>query len=903
MRETDTDAELQRQRQRAIQDAADAYERQWIAHLRATQPQWEVWWWRDVRPVDLIKSGLSVVYTILKRSHKIEYGLDGLAYDKDTNTYYFLQFKMRTGIATMQPGVFGTFLGVMGVMKHLRTDEGARDRHAGFDATSKVRGIIGTSIPFSQDTQRINTLLGVESHVLAPEDLVVVPPPAPEVATEYVLRDYQHDAIDALRAAKDHHHVTSIVMPCGVGKTYTMLASMDAPTLVVVPFLDHCKQLREKARKVCVPRLEVSGIGTRVPAEVAAFVAEGGPRCVVTTRTSFREVLAKLEGVRFASVFFDEAHHILKEERDAALNLAPSLTLVTATPPHNTKTDACWRDAFPAYRMAWEEAITRNFIVPPRLLFPLIRDRADDDDEDEGSYTWETRARWFLDASRAHRGITNAFVYVNNTAHVDAMVNALHAAHDPQRHRPLRRCRFVAVTHKTHSKTRAALYKDMEDNTHGDALIVFVSVFVLDEGVDVNACDAIFLAELPDDEGATFSIEPTRLVQRACRANRVTPRKECATILAWCPSASRAAEVVEMMEVGMGTGTDIVRVEALALDALDGEDTNVVVEEVQHTEAVTRDARKRLERRRAKEASGIAATEHANLLRSWVDRAIAWRDANGKRWADEVRGAPKEEVRVVAKLRGRHGANSDDARRRLEKVDGTFFDPYMVRAARLVIEHTLRRHRANGERGLVAWPAQSDETRFDLRFHNRAGFNVGTWFSRRAMERRNGELDPTVASMLDAVDETWWMEPVTRTIAALEAHWDASRNAVPIVEGSTPYGPAERGLVLDGKWVHHRRSGVKHLLGLVAKTNTKITWSHLRRLLRIMPTFMDTRQSAKVFGEAGFMPFLKERLGLARDASAADLDAALARKAAAEDEKAEGEDASEVGMKRKRHEG
>jgi superfamily II DNA or RNA helicase len=889
------DAERQLAERRAILAAADAYERKWITHLRATRPDWDIWWWRDVCPVHLIKSGLSVVYKILQRSHNIEYGLDGLAYDKTTNTYYFLQFKMRTGVTTMQPSVFGTFLGIMGVMNRLRTDEGAIPRHAGFDATSKARGFIGTNIPFSQDTQRINTALDIESHVLAPEEFVLVPPPAPAVATEYVLRDYQRDAIDALRAAKDHR-VTSIVMPCGVGKTYTMLASMDAPTLVVVPFLDHCKQLRDKAHRVGVPRLEVSGVGTRVPTEVASFVAEGGPRCVVTTRTSFREVLAKLEGVRFAKVFFDEAHHILKEERDAALRLAPSLTLVTATPPHNAKTDACWRDAFPAYRMTWEEAIQRNFIVPPRLLFPLIRDRSADDDE--GSYSWETRARWLLDASRAHSGITNAFVYVNNTAHVDAVVQALHAVHDPQRHRPLRRCRFVPLTHKTHSKTRAALYKEMEQNTRGDMLIVFVSVFVLDEGVDVNMCDAIFLAELPDDEGASFSIEPTRLVQRASRANRMTVRKQYATVMAWCPSASIAAEVAELVEVGMGTGTDILRVEALALDALDGEDERVVVDEVQHAEAVKKEAHERLERRRAKEASGVAATEHANLLRAWVDREIAWREANGKRWADEVRGAPKEEVRIVKKLRGRHGANNDDARRRLEAVDATFFDPYMVRATRLVIEHTLRRHRANGERGLVPWPIQSDKTRFDLRSSSRTGFEIGIWFHNRVMERRNGTLDPTVAAMLDAVDETWWMDPVTRTIASLEDQWDASRNAVPARDRSTPYGPADLGLVLDGQWINNRRAGVKKLLGLGGKTNKRITWGHLRRLLRVMPTFMDTDKSARTFGEAGFVPFLKERLGLTRDASAADLDAALA----AEDEKADdttGVDVG-VGVKRKR---
>jgi hypothetical protein len=591
--------------------------------------------------------------------------------------------------------------------------------------------------------------------------------------------------------------------------------------------------------------------------------------------------------VRFAKVFFDEAHHIRPEERDAALTLAPSLTLVTATPPHNTKTDACWRDAFPAYRMAWDEAIQRNFIVPPRLLFPLIRGGADNG----GSYTWETRARWLLDASRVYRGVNNAFVYVNSTAHVDAMVNALKAVHDPEWH--LRRSTFIAITHQT--KDRAALYKQMEQNTRGDALVVFVSVFVLDEGIDVRACDAVFLAELPYDDQTPFRLKQSRLLQRACRANRAWGRKECATVLAWCPNASRAAEVAEVMEVGMSMEAPVT---VLASDALGCRDRCVMADQVQHAETVTKEAHERIERRRTKEARGVEAGEYPEVLRASVERAIAWRDLNGK-WADEVHDAPKEEVRIVRKLRW---TRNDDARRRLEAVDATFFDSYMVRSARLIIEHTLRRHRANGERGLVPWPAFTDKTRFDLHSPSsgHAGFEARRWFSKRVMQRRNGTLDPTVVAMLDAIDESWWYDPVTRTITSLEKHW-ASRNAVPYKDGSTPYGPVERGLVLDGKWVDDRRAGVRHLLGLPGGGHHRTSWDQLRRLLRVMPTFMDTRKSARTFGEAGFVPFLKNRLGLERGASATDLDAALARKAAAEDETVEGEGAApEVGMKRKR---
>jgi hypothetical protein len=158
----DADADTEHERQRAILDTADAYERQWISHFRTTHPHWDVWWWKDVQPVDLIRSGLSL---------KFEYDLDGLAYEKDTNTYHLLKFKMWTGVTTTPPGVFGKFQEGMAMMKHLRSNEGKEYRHVDFDKTSKTRGFIGTNIPLSRGTQYLNRTLDIDWQVLAPEEV------------------------------------------------------------------------------------------------------------------------------------------------------------------------------------------------------------------------------------------------------------------------------------------------------------------------------------------------------------------------------------------------------------------------------------------------------------------------------------------------------------------------------------------------------------------------------------------------------------------------------------------------------------------------------------------------------------------------------------------------------------
>ncbi|WP_435067220.1 DEAD/DEAH box helicase family protein [Haloplanus sp. C73] len=145
--------------------------------------------------------------------------------------------------------------------------------------------------------------------------------PALDLATEYDLRDYQREALDAW-TANDRRGV--LELPTGSGKTVIAVAAMaqlGVPTLVVVPTIDLLTQWRrELETEFDVP---VGQLG-------------GGEQTLepVTVSTYDSAYLRADElGDRFGFVVFDEVHHLGGEGyRDVArLLAAPARLGLTAT--------------------------------------------------------------------------------------------------------------------------------------------------------------------------------------------------------------------------------------------------------------------------------------------------------------------------------------------------------------------------------------------------------------------------------------------------------------------------------------------------------------------------------------------------------------------------------------------
>jgi superfamily II DNA or RNA helicase len=145
--------------------------------------------------------------------------------------------------------------------------------------------------------------------------------PALDLSTEYDLRDYQREALDAWEGA-DRQGV--LELPTGSGKTVVAVAAIAAlgtPTLVVVPTVDLLTQWRrELETEFSIPVGQLGG---------------GEQRVEDVTVATYDSAYLRADdiGDRFGLVVFDEAHHLGGEGyRDVArLLAAPARLGLTAT--------------------------------------------------------------------------------------------------------------------------------------------------------------------------------------------------------------------------------------------------------------------------------------------------------------------------------------------------------------------------------------------------------------------------------------------------------------------------------------------------------------------------------------------------------------------------------------------
>jgi superfamily II DNA or RNA helicase len=156
---------------------------------------------------------------------------------------------------------------------------------------------------------------------LTVEDRVLSPAGLPALASDYELRDYQRDALEAWRDAGDRG---VLELPTGSGKTVIALKAIETlsvPTLVVVPTVDLLDQWERE-------------LSTEFDVEIGRL-GGGEQRVEPLTVSTYDSAYLRADelGDRFELVIFDEVHHLGGEGfRDIGrLFAAPARLGLTAT--------------------------------------------------------------------------------------------------------------------------------------------------------------------------------------------------------------------------------------------------------------------------------------------------------------------------------------------------------------------------------------------------------------------------------------------------------------------------------------------------------------------------------------------------------------------------------------------
>jgi len=585
-----------------------AYERQVVDLHRAGWPQLYVFPWFAVPDDALTACGWLNDFTAHmqckaehgKRAYYREFGLDALAVDSVNGPLtcaHLIQAKHRQSVGADDLGAFCT------AVRMCASTQAQRGQPIPTRAVLYYSQRLTPGGQLSLQQLEAASVTAAATHVpfAACDGALMNVDRADALDTEaMVMRPYQLDAVAALGAWTDGVRVLD--MPCGTGKTCVVLAHMRqtmqaAPTyvgLVVVPTLALAQQWHARLTADVLPHVRGATI-IKLDCENERTAEQLGVHG--TTHTLVVAVVnsvALMPECALDMIVVDEAHDMVvdagalndcvdssdagsehdadnvdddnessddddesSDDDDGASTIQSSdetgrqwlrrqmdanvrTLLVSATPPRNYTV---------AYRYDRAQAIRDGHVCDYRVYQPLLAPADQDDPRAWIDAMYESRAE-FLATAAERRGLQAVIVYVHRASHIPTFSVQMRAA--VARHG--RAMWISSITADT--KGRQAILERFEHGNPADPteLRVLVAIRILDQGVDVVACDGVFVACPPNQLHAGSW---RRLWQRLGRAMRVDPRNphKVAHMLLWGDAShvDRMVRLVADTDAELGT--------------------------------------------------------------------------------------------------------------------------------------------------------------------------------------------------------------------------------------------------------------------------------------------------------------------------------------------------------------
>ena len=381
-------------------------------------------------------------------------------------------------------------------------------------------------------------------------------------ASKYVLRDYQLEAVEAIKEKLTDARRTVLAMSCGCGKTFVAatVAADHSYVVVLSPLQAIAEQNLDRFGEV-VPhvRLLVDSEGERDVKTLVKFMKTNKKWLLSATFKSadvIWEALNKSKKLENTIFIVDEFHGLSKPDildperpmnkllesnaRGLHLSATPRVYEI-ASENVNDKISKYFGET--AYKIPLSEAIQRKLVTDYRVFCPLIGEEGQEQEVysevagiKDASEQMLAKAMFLL-RGMLDQGGRKAIAYFSSHAAVEAFYDVLTK---------------VAVEYfglgdfwssAILSGDSRATRKDRLDKfTRHQGIAVICNVLILSEAIDVPACDCIFMGDPCHSR--------VRNVQRVCRANRLDPEhpNKIAKIFVWADQDDDLLEFVASLK-------------------------------------------------------------------------------------------------------------------------------------------------------------------------------------------------------------------------------------------------------------------------------------------------------------------------------------------------------------------
>ena len=353
---------------------------------------------------------------------------------------------------------------------------------------------------------------------------------------------YQYQ-IDASNKIDESFYRGILTLPCGCGKTFTsyLISKKYKQVIIISPLRQFAKQNLDRyieyGYKYNTLLVDSDSEGTRDKKYIKNFIKDNNNFLISSTFDSVDVIYSCSKYMTDPLFIIDEFHNISKnniidEDDDfyKLLNSDHKILFMSATPrvyemedePEDFEQENLFGDI--VYKMSFNEAIDNNYITDYKIWLPSIHEDNTELLNELSIYDIDSEIKskcMFLYINLLKHGSRKCIIYCKNKKEVNNMMLTM----DTLNKYYLIDYEQNKITSDTSANNRTDILNKFQSS---NKIYLLFSVRILDECIDIPACDSIYIANPPSSK--------IRTIQRLCRCIRKdknNPNK-IGNIFIWC---------------------------------------------------------------------------------------------------------------------------------------------------------------------------------------------------------------------------------------------------------------------------------------------------------------------------------------------------------------------------------
>jgi len=328
-------------------------------------------------------------------------------------------------------------------------------------------------------------------------------------------REYQKEAVIKLKNKK----MSILSIPCGMGKTYiSSLLAKDYDNIIILsPLRCLAQQTLEQFKKYMGNSYEpilISIDGTRNIQKINSYIKD--KNIFSSTYCSVDIIISIIDKLKNVFIIIDEFHNVSENETmNKLLNYDCNKIFLSATPIEN------FMDIKDVYEYSWLKAIENKYICDFNIYIPDLKETFEEliklCKKDTNIKT--LNKTYFMLKSMLFNGDKKLICYATCIEYANEIANVI----DWMSKMLGIELEYWILDYKVSKIKREKIINSF---TKTQKTAIIINIHILDEGIDIANCDSVFITQ-PNNN-------ISNIVQRMCRANRITSNKNKCNMYIWC---------------------------------------------------------------------------------------------------------------------------------------------------------------------------------------------------------------------------------------------------------------------------------------------------------------------------------------------------------------------------------